>query len=111
MTKLWTSEELEVYIKYQRFNNLLYECFWVNLEDDEVELIKKNLHKQMLNINKPVKIYLDFKYIKTIKYSLMDFVKEELPDKLLTWIPVNFNTRQEMVKFLKNHIQRELQLN
>ena len=58
MQDLWIKEELEVYIQYQKFNNLIYECVWVNMEDDEVEIIKENLHKQMFKIDKPVKMYL-----------------------------------------------------
>ncbi len=111
MQDLWTKQELEVYIQYQKFNNLIYECVWVNMEDDEVEIIKENLHKQMLKIDKPIKIYLDFEYIKTIRYSLIDFIKEELPNKLLTWIPNNFKTKHDMAKFLDEHIKKELRHN
>lgn len=111
MENLWTKEELGIYIQYQKYNNLLYECVWVNLEDDEVELIKKNLQKQMLKINKPVRIFIDSEYIQTLNYSLINFVKEEIPDKLLTWIPANFKTRQEMLRFLETNFKKESQFN
>ena len=111
MLETWTKQELEVYINYCKLNNLKYECIWVNMEEDELEFALKNFHKQMLIIDKLVKIYLDFEYIKTIRYSLMDFVKEELPGKLLTWIPNNFDTKQDMAKFLDNYIEKELQFN
>jgi hypothetical protein len=65
----------------------------------------------LLKIDKPVKIYFNFEYIKTIKYSLIDFVKENLSGKLLTWIPANFETTQTMVEFLDKHIKNELALN
>lgn len=109
--ELWTKEELEVYINYCRFNNLKYECIWINMEDEEREKVLQGLHKQMLKINKPVKIYLDFKYVDTVRYSLIDFVKDENSNKLLTWIPDNFETKKSLAIFLDNHIKKELQFN
>ena len=50
-------------------------------------------------------------WVKTIRYSLIDFVQEEFPDKLLIWIPDNFESDKDMVKFLDEHIEKELQLN
>lgn len=111
MEDLWTKQELEVYINYCKLNNLKYECIRVNMEDDEVELAKANLHKQMLKINKPVRIFINQEYVQTLNYSLINFVKEESPENLITWIPSNFMSGQEMVNFLDTNLKRESQLN
>lgn len=111
MKHIWTKQELEVYINYCKLNNLKYECIWINMEDDEVKIGIESLHKQMLQIDKPVRIYLNSEYVDTVRYSLIDFVKEQQSDRLLTWIPVNFETGQKMLEFLDNHIQKELTLN
>lgn len=111
MNNHWTKQELEVYINYCKFNNLRYECIWCNMEDKEREKTLLEIHNEILKIDKPVKVYLDFEYVDTVRYSLIDFVKNENPDKLLTWIPENFSTKLEMAKYLDNHIKRELQFN
>ncbi len=111
MQEIWTKEELDVYINYCKLNNLKYECIWINMEEEEREKALLNVYNLMLKIDKPVKIYLDSEYIKTIRYSLIDFVKEELPGKLLTWIPDYFESKQEAVSFLDKHIQFELKCN
>jgi len=80
------------------------------MEDCARDNALKILHKHMLKIDKPVKVYLDFEYIKTIRYTLLDFVKEELPDKLLTWIPNNFKTKKEMAVFLDAYIEKNSRL-
>jgi len=111
MKDLWTKEELEVYINYCKFNNLRYECLWCNMEDKEREKTLLEIHNEMLKIDKPVKVYLDFMYVDTVKYSLISFIKEEMPDKILTWIPNNFQSGKEMLKFLEINISKELQQN
>ena len=111
MKRLWTKEELEFYINYCKFNNLRYECLWCNMEDKEREKTLLEIHNEMLKIDKPVKVYLDFMYVDTVKYSLISFIKEEMPDKILTWIPNNFQSGKEMLKFLEINISKELQQN
>ena len=83
----------------------------MELEEEDVELALEKLHEEMIKIDKPVKIYLDTKYVKTIRYSLIDFIQDEFPDKLLIWIPDNFESGKDMVKFLDNNIHKEMQLN
>ncbi len=111
MQDLWTKEELEVYIKYCKLNNLKYESIWINMDDEEREKALLIQHNQMCKIDKPVKVYLDFEYIDTVRYSLVGFIKEEIPNKLLTWIPDHFESKQEAVSFLDKHIQFELKCN
>ena len=111
MQNHWTKEELEVFINYCKLNNIKYDCIWMELEEEDVELALEKLHKEMIKIDKPVKIYLDTKYIKTIRYSLIDFIKEEYPNKILTWIPDNFESGKAMVKFLDKHIKQEVKNN
>lgn len=111
MQDIWTKEELEVYLKYQKLCNCSYDCIWVDMDDEDRDSAIKRLRKEMIKINKPVKFYLNSEYINTIDYSLIDFVQDETPNRLLTWIPNNFNTKQDMVEFLDNHIEKELQSN
>jgi len=111
MKKLWTKEELEVYIKYCKLNNLKYESVWINMEDEERKKALLHIHIQLNKIDKPVKIYIDFEYVDTVRYSLIVFIKKEMPDELLTWIPVNFASKLEMAEFLDNQIQKELNYN
>jgi len=81
------------------------------MEDKEREKTLLEIHNEMLKIDKPVKVYLDFMYVDTVKYSLISFIKEEMPDKILTWIPNNFQSGKEMLKFLEINISKELQQN
>jgi|GEM_PF-2042139 len=111
MKDFWTKEELEVFINYCKLNNIKYGCIWMELEEEDVELALEKLHKEMVKIDKPVKIYLDTKYVKTIPYSLIDFIQEEYPNKLLTWIPDNFESGKDMVSFIDEYIQFELKCN
>lgn len=111
MKNYWTNQELDVYLKYCKFNNLIYDCIWAEMNESERKSLLHKLHLQMIEINKPIRLYVDFEYIKSIKYSLLDFVKEELPGKLVTWIPDNFESKQDMLNFLDKHIQLELQNN
>jgi len=111
MQNLWTKQVHEVFINYCKLNNIKYDCIWIELEEEDVELALEKLHKEMVKIDKPVKIYLDTKYVKTIRYSLIDFILEEYPNKLLTWIPDNFESGKDMVKFLDNNIKQEIQNN
>jgi len=64
MQKLWTTEELEVFISYCKLNNIKYDCIWIELEEEDVELALEQVHKKMLAFDKLVKIYLDTKYVK-----------------------------------------------
>jgi hypothetical protein len=109
--KHWTNQELEVYIKYCKLNNLRYESIWVNMDDEEREKALLSIHHRMCQIDKPIKIYLDFEYVDTVRYSLIDFVKDENPNKLLTWIPDNFETKESLAKYLDHYIDKELQFN
>ncbi|HAF28294.1 MAG TPA: hypothetical protein DCG75_04520 [Bacteroidales bacterium] len=108
---MWSKEELQVYISYCKLNNLKYECVWINMNDDERLNLLGKLHQKMLQIDKSVKVYLDFEYVDSLRYSLIDFVKDEMPNKLLTWIPDNFSTKQEMVKYVDNYVKKELYWN
>jgi len=111
MKNFWTKNELEVYLNYCKLNNLKYECVWVNMEDVEREKALLIIHKQMLKIDKPVKFYLNSEYLKTVRYSLISFIKEEFPNNLITWIPDNFKTKQDVVEYLELHVQKEMQFN
>jgi len=111
MQNHWTKAELEVFISYCKLNNIKYDCIWMELDEEDVEKALEQLHRKMLTFDKPVKIYLDAKYVKTIRYSLIVFVQDEFPDKILTWIPDNFESRKSMVEFLEYNIKMEIQLN
>jgi len=84
MQNIWTKEELEVFISYCKLNNIKYDCIWMEMEEEDVEKALEQLHRKMLAFDKPVKIYLDTRYVKTIRYSLIDFIQEEYPNKILT---------------------------
>lgn len=111
MKNHWTKEELEVYLKYQKLCNCTYDCIWIDMDDEDREKAIKILHRQMIRINKSVNIYINSEYINTFDYSLIDFIQEETPNKLLTWIPANFETRQDMLRFLESNLKKELQFN
>ncbi|MFO7827843.1 MAG: hypothetical protein R6V23_04430 [Bacteroidales bacterium] len=110
MQNHWTKEELEVYINFCKLNNIKYDSIWLNLEDEEREESLSRIHQLMLKIDKPVKIFLDSQYIKTIRYSLIDFVQDEFPDKILTWIPDNFESRKTMVEFIEKILSRKFKI-
>jgi len=84
MQNIWTKEELEVFISYCKLNNIKYDCIWMEMEEEDVEKALEQLHRKMIAFDKPVKIYLDTRYVKTIRYSLIDFIQEEYPNKILT---------------------------
>ena len=111
MKNFWTNQELDVYLKYCKFNNLLYECIWAEMNESERKSLLHKLHLQMIKINKPIRLYVDFVYLKTINYSLLNFVKEELSGKLVTWIPNNFISKKDLVEFLERNLHKEIKLN
>jgi len=111
MQNLWTKQELEVFISYCKLNNIKYDCIWIELEEEDVEKALEQLHKKMLAFDQPVKIYLDTRYFKTIRYSLINFVQDEFPDKLLKLIPDNFQTKKDMVSYIDEYIQFEVDRN
>lgn len=52
--------EYEIFFKHELITSH-------KMEDEKREKALENLHKQMLKIDKPVKVYLDFEYVKTIR--------------------------------------------
>ncbi len=110
MINLWNKQELEVYVKYCKFNNLKYESIWINMEGEAREKALSEINEQMLKIDKPV-MYLDFEYTDTVLYSLINFIKEEIPDKSITCIPCNFNSKREMAEYVDKLIQKEITYN
>lgn len=111
MENYWTKEELEVFLQYLKLINTTFDCIWIDLEVKDRRSTLDNLFNQMVVINKSVIIYINGEYTKTVNFLVIPFIEQEFKQKLISWIPVNFETRKEMVSFLDDQIQKELQFN
>lgn len=108
---MWNNSELEIYLQYQRLTNYYFEPIWCNIEADRLDTLINEASQKLMQINKPVRIYKDSKYLEVAQLSILDLIKEIHQENLITWIPVNFKDRKELGEWLKNQVLKETQLN
>lgn len=111
MINSWTKSELEIFLQYQRLINTTFDCIWIDLEEEDRRNALDDLFNQMIVINKPVKVYINCEYTKTVNFSIIPFIEQEITQKLISWIPVNFKDGKDMVNYLETQIEKEMNLN
>lgn len=111
MDNLWTKPELEIFLQYQRLINFTFDCIWIDLEEEDRRNALDNLFNQMVVINKPVKVFINDEYTKTVNFSLIPFIEQEITQKLISWVPVNFTNGKEMLNYLENQLSKEIEYN
>ena len=111
MENLWSKSELEIFLQYQRLINFTFDCIWIDLEEEDRRNALDDLINQMVIINKPVKVYINDEYSKTVNFSLIPFIEQEIKQKLILWIPVNFKDGKDMLAYLENQVLKEIYYN
>ena len=111
MENSWTKAELEIFLQYQKLINLTFDCIWIDLEEEDRRNALDDLFNQMVLINKPVKVYINDEYTKTVNFSLIPFIEQEIKQKLISWIPVNFMDGKDMLAFLENQVLKGISYN
>lgn len=101
---MWNNQELEIYLKYERLTNLYFEPIWCNIEADRLQELIDDAKKELLLINKHIRVYKDFEYLDTVQLSTLNFIKEIHPDNLITWIPINFKNRKELGAWIRKQV-------
>lgn len=99
---MWSKQELEIYLNYQRLSNYYFEPVWCNIDVDQLDRLQCEAEKKLMQINKPVKVYKDSEYLKTVQLSTVKFIEEVYQDNLIIWIPVNFKNGKELGEWIKN---------
>jgi hypothetical protein len=111
MDNYWTKAELEIFLQYQKLINLTFDCIWIDLEDEDRRNALDNLFNQMVVINKPVKVYINSEYTKSVNFSLIPFIEQEITQKLISWVPVNFKDGKDMLTYLEKQLLKETSAN
>ncbi|MDX9694543.1 MAG: hypothetical protein RBT49_02025 [Bacteroidales bacterium] len=111
MENLWTKPELEIFLQYQRLINFTFDCIWIDLEEEDRRNALDALFNHMIEINKPVKVYINSEYAKTVNFSIIPSIEQEITQKLISWVPVNFKDGNDMLTYLEKQIKKELELN
>jgi hypothetical protein len=111
MENSWTKAELEIFLQYQRLINTTFDCIWIDLEEEDRRNALDDLFKKMVVINKPVKVYINCEYAKTVNFSIIPFIEQEIKQKLISWVPVNFMDGKDMLAFLESQLLKETTAN
>jgi hypothetical protein len=99
---MWNNQELEMFWNYQRLSNYYFEPVWCDIEIDQLERLQYEAEKKLMQVNKPVKVYKDYKYLKTVQLSAVKFIEDIFSKSLIIWIPVNFENLKEFRKKIEN---------
>jgi len=111
MENSWTKAELYIFLQYQRLINTTFDCIWIDLEEVDRRNALDDLFNKMIKINKPVKVYFNNEYIKTVNFSFVPFIEQEIKQKIISWVPINFKDGKDMLAYLENQLLKETTAN
>jgi hypothetical protein len=105
-TLYWNKEDLKIYNTYERYINIRYISYWINLNKSDKQLLLAYYYMIMLTSNKLVNVYKNGELFCTEKLSMVQSFEND--NSIITWCPINFKTKEEIADFLDNSIANEM---